>query len=161
MSRTLRVILILSGTLALIMAMVGIILPVMPTTPFLLLSAACYTRSSQRLYQWLMNHRVFGSAIRDYMLYKAVRRKTRLFALLFLWTSLITSAILVGRPLVCGILAIVGISVSIHLLSLNTMPSSTTSGKTKNAAATPDGKAALEKPKCDCDDRTSSGSYPH
>ena len=61
-----RYLLIISGTIFLGFGIVGIFLPILPTTPFLLLSAACYARSSQRFYYWLMNNKWFGNYIKNY-----------------------------------------------------------------------------------------------
>ena len=63
-SRFLRYLLIASGTLSLILGTIGIFLPVLPTTPFLLLAAACYARSSERFYNRLMNDRYLGPYLR-------------------------------------------------------------------------------------------------
>ena len=53
------------GTLFLLLGIIGIFMPILPTTPFLLLTTACYARSSRRFYNWLMNHRLFGPLIRE------------------------------------------------------------------------------------------------
>lgn len=116
-----RIILILSGTLALILGSVGLIVPVLPTTPFLLLAAYCYLRSSKTLYKQLTEHRVFGSYIYNYITYKAVNRRVKAASLVFLWLSLGISACLVNNLHVRILLCIIGICVSIHLLKLKTL----------------------------------------
>ena len=62
-----RKLLIFAGTLSLGLSVIGIVLPIIPTTPFLLLSAACYYKSSERMHKWLINHKLFGKYIKNYM----------------------------------------------------------------------------------------------
>lgn len=69
-------------------AMIGVILPLLPTTPFLLLALACFARSSPQLQQKLLNHKVFGPMINNWNEHKAVTRKTKIVA----FTSLLLSA---------------------------------------------------------------------
>jgi hypothetical protein len=113
--------LIFAGTLALVLGIVGIVLPVLPTTPFLLIASYCYMRSSRRLYNWLMHHRILGPYITDYMIYHGVRRRTRTAALTFLWLTLLISIAVVDSWHLRLFLGFVGIAVSIHLFSLKTI----------------------------------------
>jgi len=69
------------GTLFLVTGIVGIFLPVLPTTPFLLMATACYARSSHRFYNWLMNHPVFGSMIVEWRTYKSIPWRIKLVAM--------------------------------------------------------------------------------
>lgn len=69
-------------------AMIGVVLPLLPTTPFLLLALACFARSSPRLQHKLLTHAVFGPMIKDWQQHKAVTRKTKMIA----FTSLLLSA---------------------------------------------------------------------
>lgn len=116
--------LIIIGTLSLILGIIGMFLPVLPTTPFLLLSSFCYLRSSQRLYRWLMTRKVIGAYIYNYITYKSVPRRTKVFSIIFLWTTLIVSMILIGHWHVNVFLILVGIGVTIHLLKLKTIEKS-------------------------------------
>lgn len=68
------------GTLFLLMGIAGVFLPVLPTTPFLLLATACYARSSRRFYNWLMNHAVFGPLIIEWRTYRSIPWKVKLVA---------------------------------------------------------------------------------
>lgn len=79
MKRTLlgRVALMLAGGLALAIGVVGVFVPLLPTTPFLLLAAACFFRSSDRLYSWLVNHKWLGSYIRNYREHRAMTRRAK------------------------------------------------------------------------------------
>lgn len=68
------------GTLFLLVGIVGVFVPVLPTTPFLLLATACYARSSRRFYNWLMNHRTFGSLIVEWRTYRSIPWRVKLVA---------------------------------------------------------------------------------
>lgn len=96
-------------------------MPVLPTTPFLLLAAYCYMRSSTRMYAWLMNHKILGAYIYSYMKYNAIPVKTRNYALLFLWSTLTISMIAVSSTHLGIILGIIGLCVTLHLMTLKTI----------------------------------------
>ena len=112
---------IIVGSLMLALGIVGIILPVLPTTPFLLLAAFLYLRSSRRLYDWLLRHKLLGPYIHSYLKYRAIPRKTRNSALVLLWSSLVLSMWVLSSLKVGLLLGLVGTGVSIHLLSLKTI----------------------------------------
>lgn len=116
-----KYILIVLGSIALVLGIIGILLPVLPTTPFLLLASFCYLKSSKRLYDWLLSHKVFGPYIYNYITYKAVYRSTKIKTILFLWGTLILSGILVNNLHIRIFLLLVGIVVSIHLFRLKTI----------------------------------------
>ncbi len=106
------------------LGIIGILLPVMPTTPFLLLSSFCYLRSSKKLYNWLIYHRILGAYLYNYLTYKAVTRRIKVTALIFLWWGLIASMLLINHLHVRLFLGFIGIAVSIHLLMLRTIKKS-------------------------------------
>lgn len=115
-----KMIFIIAGTVALVLGLVGIFIPVLPTTPFLLLAAFCYARGSKRLYDWLMRHRHLGPYLDNYFRNHTIHKRTRIAALGFLWVSLTLSIILVDRWPVRLVMAVVGLAVTIHLFSLKT-----------------------------------------
>ncbi len=78
------------GLLTLALGMVGAFLPILPTVPFLLLSAFCFARSSERLYNWLLSHPLFGPPIQDWRRNGAIRRRAK-----FLATASIAAAFIV------------------------------------------------------------------
>lgn len=117
-----KALLIAAGSVSLALGVTGIFLPVLPTTPFLLLSAYCYLRSSARLYNWLLNHRVFGPYVYNYITFKAVTRNVKIGTLVFLWLTLAISILFVPNIYVRISLLAVGFAVSIHVLTLKTMP---------------------------------------
>ena len=82
----------LGGALALALGILGIFLPLLPTTPFVLLAAACFMRSSARLHAWLSNHRWFGLYLQRYQRGEGIPRRVRNFGLLMLWGSSLASA---------------------------------------------------------------------
>ncbi len=116
--------LIAGGTLSLGLGILGMFVPVLPTTPFLLLTAYCYLRSSRRMYDWLMNHKVLGNYLKNYLEYHAISARAKTVSLVGLWASLTASFLLVASPVVRVILVLVGVGVSIHLLTLKTLPKS-------------------------------------
>ena len=71
----------------------GVVLPVLPTTPFMLLAAACYARSSRRFYHWLLNNKIFGPTIRQWRQDGSVALRTKVMAIALLVLTLGTSVI--------------------------------------------------------------------
>ncbi|WP_446786518.1 YbaN family protein [Macellibacteroides fermentans] len=116
-----KYILIILGSFSLILGIVGIFLPILPTTPFLLLSSYCYVRSSARLYHWLIHHKVLGPYLYNYKTHKAILKRTKIGAIIVLWSSLILSIFLVKNWHVTVLLLLVGVCVSVHLNSLKSV----------------------------------------
>ena len=114
---------VLLGHLFVGLGALGIMLPILPTTPVLLLASACYLRGSERLHRKLLSHPVFGKILADYIQHRAVSRKNRRNALVLLWTSLLLSIVISSKPLLMILLPFIGIAVTIHLLRLRTLPS--------------------------------------
>ena len=113
--------LVVAGTLSLVVGVIGIFLPLLPTTPLLLLAAYCYLKSSDKLYQRLMNSKRLGPYIQNYLEKKAVTRRIKFSALAFLWISLTISIVLFNNLYIRLLLGLVGIVVSIHIVSLKTL----------------------------------------
>jgi uncharacterized membrane protein YbaN (DUF454 family) len=99
---------------------VGIFLPVLPTTPFVLLSAGCFSISSPKLADSLMKSKYFGSYIENYRYKTGVPRSAKIRAIVFLWTGLFISMLLIKKVMIIGILIIIGTLVTIHLSKLKT-----------------------------------------
>lgn len=113
--------LIILGTLCAGLGVLGIFLPVLPTTPFLLLAAICYSRSSKRFYYWLMNNRWCGEYIRNYREGRGIPLKQKMLMILILWLTIGSTAWLaVTLWWVRLILFAIAIGVTIHLLWLKT-----------------------------------------
>ena len=117
-----RPLLVTFGTIFVGLGIVGIFVPVLPTTPFLLLAAACYARSSQRFYHWLLYNRWFGNYIRNYRQKRGIPLKMKVLTISLLWVTIGVSAIFAVQSLVVRIiLVLIAIGVSIHVLSLKTL----------------------------------------
>lgn len=114
-------VLIIAGTILLGLGVVGIFLPILPTTPFLLLAAACYARSSQRFYDWLIQSKWFGSYIKNYREGKGVPIKIKGFTITLLWITILVSIIFILSVYWMKILLIViAMGVSLHILTIKT-----------------------------------------
>lgn len=121
-SKLVRILLMISGTIFLILGIIGLILPVMPGTVFLILATACYIRSSEKMYLWLINNRWFGKYARLYLEERSMPLKAKIIASLSMWTSISISAYYVDSPVIRIILISVGISVTLYFVYLKTTP---------------------------------------
>ncbi|MEE8167965.1 MAG: YbaN family protein [Candidatus Hydrothermarchaeales archaeon] len=120
--RLVRVLLIVAGTFFVGIGVVGIFLPVLPTTPFLLLAAACYARSSERFYNWLLNNKWFGNYIKNYREGKGVPLNVKVLSISFLWITIGYSVVFVVHIFLLRIiLSLIAIGVTIHILSTRTL----------------------------------------
>lgn len=69
-----------AGSVSLLLGLIGVVLPGLPTTPFVLLAAACYAKASPRLHAWLLNHRLTGPMLRDWEAHRSLTRRTKTVA---------------------------------------------------------------------------------
>ena len=121
-SRLIRGLLITAGTFFVGLGVLGIFVPLLPTTPFLLLAAACYVRSSKRFYNWLLNNKWFGNYIKNYREKKGVPLKVKLSSLSLLWITILFSAVfVVDIFFVRIILILIATCVTIHILYIRTL----------------------------------------
>ena len=116
-----KYLLIGAGSISLTIGVIGIFIPLLPTTPLLLLSSYCYLKSSERLYEKLINHRILGNYIHQYMTHKAIDKKTKVIAITTIWISLGISIQLAPLFFVKLLLALLGTGVTLHLLGLKTL----------------------------------------
>ncbi len=120
-----RTIFTVFGTIFLIIGAIGVFIPILPTTPFLLLAAACYLRGSERLHRWLINNRVFGEFIRNYTEGRGIKQRQKVYTISFLWLMIIFSVIYVLKSSLFKILLlIIAMVVSIHIIMLPTIKQS-------------------------------------
>ncbi|MET1078435.1 MAG: YbaN family protein [Pseudomonas sp.] len=110
------------GWLSVGLGVVGIFLPVLPTTPFLLLAAACFARSSPRFYQWLVGHPRLGPWIRDYLDGQGIPLRGKVWAMGLMWTSIALSCYLVAQPWARGFMLTSAVLVSGYILKQKTLP---------------------------------------
>lgn len=121
--------LVAAGILSVGLGVLGIFLPILPTTPFLLLAAACFIRSSDRLYDWLIHHKWFGPYIRNYREHKAITKRTKIGTLLLLWGTIGYTAFgVLSSWTLRALLLLVAIGVTIHVLSMKTLTKEMVSG---------------------------------
>jgi uncharacterized membrane protein YbaN (DUF454 family) len=115
-----RYVLITCGVLLLALGAVGIVIPVLPTTPFVLLAAGCFSASSPRLYRLLLRNRFFAPYIEHYRNGGGITRVAKVRAIVVLWVLLVVSGVAVGRLWLVPVLAAVGVGVTLHLLLIKT-----------------------------------------
>lgn len=121
-TKIIKYFLIMAGVLCVMLGVAGIFLPLLPTTPFFLLAAACFFRSSEPLYTWLINHKFFGKRIQYYRIYKAISLKSKLLSLALLWLTIGFSVFFVVKIFwIKIILILIAAAVSVHLLSFRTL----------------------------------------
>jgi uncharacterized membrane protein YbaN (DUF454 family) len=105
-----------AGTLSTGLGIIGIFVPILPTTPFLLLAAACYMRSSERFYRWLVNNRVFGAYVRNYIEGRGMPVRIKIFTILLLWLTIGLTTVFGIQNIVVRIMLIcVAIGVTVHI----------------------------------------------
>jgi uncharacterized membrane protein YbaN (DUF454 family) len=115
-----RLIFFTLGATFLGVGVIGIVIPVLPTTPLVLASFLCFSQSSKKAEKWISNNRYFGSYIENYKTKKGVPLDVKLKSILFLWVMLIASIILIDQYSLHLLLILVGVAVTAHILSLKT-----------------------------------------
>ena len=121
--RSVRYALLAIGWLSVLLGVIGIFVPVLPTTPFLLLAAACFVRSSRRFYLWLVHHKHLGPWIRDYLEGNGIPLKGKVYAIGLMWASIGLSCYLVPLPWARAFMLTSAVLVSLYILHQKTLPS--------------------------------------
>lgn len=117
-----RILFLFIGILSLVLGVIGIFLPVLPTTPFLLLSATLFLRSSQKLYDWLLSHPYLGEYIRNFKEHKAIPLRVKVVSVSLVWITLLYCALFVAREWWMSAMFIaIALGVSIHILKYKTL----------------------------------------
>lgn len=120
--RSVRYALLAIGWLSVLLGVIGIFVPVLPTTPFLLLAAACFVRSSRRFYLWLVNHKHLGPWIRDYLEGNGIPLKGKVYAIGLMWASIGLSCYLVPMPWARAFMLTSAVLVTLYILRQKTLP---------------------------------------
>ena len=122
MKNPVRIIGICLAFLCLTLGIIGIFVPILPTTPFLLLAAWLLARSSKRLHAWLLNHKILGSYIKDFQEHKALPIHVKVVSVSNLWLTLVCSMVWFsnGKVWLILLLTLTGIAVTWHILSYKT-----------------------------------------
>ncbi len=119
-----KIVFIILGSICLMLGVIGIIVPLLPTTPFLLLAAFFYGKSSHRLQQWLFNNKVFGSYLTNYVEGRSISIRNKIYTLLLLWLAIgYTIFFAISNFLIRMLLLLIAICVTIHILTIKTIKS--------------------------------------
>ncbi len=117
-----RALFVVAGCIALAIGIVGIVVPVLPTTPFLLLAAACFVRGSRQAYEMLMRNRFVGGYIRDYLEHRGMTAGAKVWTLALMGTALTVTAVLAtDSAMVRVVLALILVGVGAHILAIKTL----------------------------------------
>jgi len=108
------------GYILLTLGAVGILLPVLPTTPFVLAAALCFSSSNDKASNWLRRNRFFGPYIENYETKQGIRLSVKIWSILFVWAGLTVSMIRTQAIWMTVLLAVVGVAVTVHLLMIKT-----------------------------------------
>ena len=120
--KTMKFLFAFLGSVSLVLGIMGVFLPVLPTTPFLLLAAAMYMRSSQRLYDWLMSHKHLGAYIRNFREHRALPLRVKVVSVTMVWATLLYCAIFVAKEWwMSAIFIAIATGVTVHILSFKTL----------------------------------------
>lgn len=115
---------IAAGSISLGIGIIGIVVPLLPTTPFLILAAYCYSKGSRRLYNKLLSNKLVGSYLRNYLEGKAMSFKAKIWSISILWGVIrCTAAFVTDSQLVRIILFVVASGVTVHVALLKVIAS--------------------------------------
>lgn len=118
-----KIFLIIVGCISLALGVTGMFLPMLPTTPFLLLSAAVWVKASSELYQWLLNHKVFGEYIRNFREYRAIPLRVKIISVSTVWLTIgyCIFAVVDKWWWAQLLMTLLAIGISWHILSFKTL----------------------------------------
>jgi uncharacterized membrane protein YbaN (DUF454 family) len=113
-----KALLVAAGSVCLALAVLGVFLPLLPTTPFLLLASACYVRSSERLHGWLMGNRMLGPYIRNFKERRGIPLRGRIVTVVLLWLPLLYSVYRLDILWLEVLLVLMGLTWSVLILRM-------------------------------------------
>ena len=110
------------GTFFLVVGIIGIVLPLLPTTPFFLLATACYMRGSKKIYNWFIHNRLIGNYIQCYQEERSLPINGKIFSIIFLWVTILCSILFIlSNSYIELFLIIIAVIVTVHILTIKTM----------------------------------------
>lgn len=118
-NRVIRSCIFVLGTLSVVLGAIGVLLPVLPTTPFILLAAWCFLRSSRRAHNWIYRQPLFGKALRDWENARSIARSTKVLAISMIVLSLVIIWVKVCNPWIRYLVTILLLFVSIFISKQN------------------------------------------
>ena len=113
-----KALLVAAGSVSLALAVLGLFLPLLPTTPFLLLASACYVRSSERLHGWLMGNRLLGGYIRNFKERRGIPLRAKVTTVVLLWLPLLYSVYRLDLFWLELLLVVMGLAWSVLILRM-------------------------------------------
>ncbi len=134
------------GSLSLALGVIGIFLPLLPTTPFLLVAAFCYARGSPRLHAWLLNHPRFGRPIRDWEEDRVIRLRVKVLVTVMMAVSMSFPLFIIAKvpPPARIVIGVIGLAVLTFIWLQKSEPAA--NGQKRSPPSRP-GKAAPPRPK--------------
>jgi uncharacterized membrane protein YbaN (DUF454 family) len=110
---------VVAGVLFAVIGLIGVFVPVLPTTPFMILAAACFARASRRFYNLLMNNRMFGPTVREWRTHRSIPRRTKYLAIALMAATLTSSIVFFIRdPVLQGVLGALGVVLAVWLFRI-------------------------------------------
>ncbi|NLC95724.1 MAG: DUF454 domain-containing protein [Bacilli bacterium] len=132
MKKFTKIFLIIIGTLFVLLGIIGLFVPVMPTTIFLMIAGLCYINSSKRLYESLIKMRYFGPTIKSYVEYREVTKEFKISSLLFMYIPSIITQIFIVKTWIYRVIPLVLIIfLTWHILSLKTVDNETINSRSE------------------------------
>lgn len=110
-----RYLYVAAGFVSLALGIIGVVTPVLPTTPFILLSGFCFARGSERFHLWIMGHKYFGPMIRAFRDEKRIPLKAKIIATVMIVVTMTATALVVRKPVAIIGMASVGVAVVIYI----------------------------------------------
>ena len=120
-NKAVKALLLFVGWLSVILGVIGIFLPIMPTTPFLLLAAACFVRSSPKFYQWLVGHPRLGKYLVYYLEGKGIPLKAKIYTIALITISMSVTTYIVPVTAVKFLLPLIGVLVALYIVRQPTL----------------------------------------
>lgn len=122
MEAAVKALLITIGTLSIGLGVIGIVVPLLPTTPLILLGAVCYVKSSEKLYQKLIKNKWLGAYIKDFREKNGITRRNKILSISLMWLSIVGTILFMDVSFLLGsILIIIAVTVSAYILSFDTL----------------------------------------